>query len=481
MAAVIGGNAGTMVVGLGTGILAARALGPDGRGQFLATQTWGGLLGVLCTLGVTQAMVVDRGEDRALFGPVLAQIVLAGAVAGLLFTAIAEAGVQPWLAVLGVVGAACHTAGTVAASNATALAQRRGRMVGEFQAVRLLPGLACLATFAALAVTGTDDVALWLVTLGLTSLVPAALYLWRGLAGRWRPPGPRAVRLLPERGFARRALGAYGSVVTVQVLYRLDTVLVAAVLAPAQVAFYGVALALANTCVALTQASGMLTFSQLRAVAGTPRRRAQLVRRSVSRCLVLSVAIVVPMAVAAPLAIRLAYGDEYLPAEQAARVLLLAAIPQSLDFLLTHVLLSIANARALLRVQIPMAVLTAVLLATAVSLTDSLPVIAAVSVLTYTVSAVALHRTAMRQLGTPPPPTPTAAPTPAPAPMAPAVASPASASAPAGGLDRSAGPPVPFVPTQPRPAERAGPGTPGEPAAGAGAGDLGQPTIPTGA
>ncbi|MCM3925755.1 hypothetical protein ND748_29295, partial [Frankia sp. AiPs1] len=76
--AVLAGNAATLVLGTATGALAARTLGPTGRGELLTLQTWAGMLAMVLSLGVSQALVTDDGDDDGLLGPLLAH---AGAVA----------------------------------------------------------------------------------------------------------------------------------------------------------------------------------------------------------------------------------------------------------------------------------------------------------------------------------------------------------------------------------------------------------------
>lgn len=67
-AAITGGtNGGIAILGLVTGTLAARMLGPTGRGELAAIQTWAVFLGALATLGLSEAVVLfcARGPERA--------------------------------------------------------------------------------------------------------------------------------------------------------------------------------------------------------------------------------------------------------------------------------------------------------------------------------------------------------------------------------------------------------------------------------
>ncbi|MCL9798123.1 hypothetical protein MXD58_028205, partial [Frankia sp. AgKG'84/4] len=218
-----------------------------------------------------------------------------------------------------------------------------------------------------------------------------------GLAGcpaRARRRG--RVRLLPRRGFVRLALGAYGTVVGAQIIYRLDMLLVASFREAADVAFYGVAVAFATAVGTICQATGMVVFSRLRTIVD-PRARARTVRRAVFATVAIATAIATPVALLAPLGIRIVYGDQFATATTTTRLLVLAAIPQAVDYLLIHVLLGYRCARSVLAVQVPVALATVLGLAFALRL-GALPAVAAVSGATYTASAAALYVACSRLL-----------------------------------------------------------------------------------
>src|ERR1700735_5590684 len=57
MIVTIGGNAVSSMFWLASGLLAARLLGPSGRGELAAIQTWGSSLSIFAMLGMPQALV----------------------------------------------------------------------------------------------------------------------------------------------------------------------------------------------------------------------------------------------------------------------------------------------------------------------------------------------------------------------------------------------------------------------------------------
>src|SRR5579872_5586463 len=63
MVVTIGGNAVSSMFWLASGLLAARLLGPSGRGELAAIQTWGTSLSIFAMLGMPQALVYFAARD----------------------------------------------------------------------------------------------------------------------------------------------------------------------------------------------------------------------------------------------------------------------------------------------------------------------------------------------------------------------------------------------------------------------------------
>jgi O-antigen/teichoic acid export membrane protein len=101
----------------------------------------------------------------------------------------------------------------------------------------------------------------------------------------------------------------------------------------------------------------------------------------------------------APTAIRIVYGSAFGSAADATRVLVLAAIPLSVDYLLVHALLSLSAARSVFWVQLFAGVLTIGFLA-AIIPSGNLVSVALVSLAVYSISATLLYVVAMRRTKT---------------------------------------------------------------------------------
>lgn len=392
--AVSGGNVVGLVLGLASGAIAARVLGPTLRGELVVVQTWAGMAGVVLTLGVTQAAVTYPGSDDDLPRPLLLQSAGALGIGAVMFVALAASGAEDWMNLFGVLGGAALTAGMLMSSNSAGLAQRHGRMAGAFQRVRLLPQVLGVLAIIVLWRMGVQDSNTWLLALGLATLLPSSIMLVSVLGGlkSFRMTRP----WLPSRLLVERAWSAFLLVVGSSVVYRIDGLFVAVWLPTEKVALYAVAVAAAGVCATIGQAVGMLVFSQLRGVTSGDHQRT-IIRRGTVRALLAASLVAIPLLLIAPHAIQLVYGNDFTPATGAARLLVVGSIPLAADYLLVHALLSIGAGRRALHVQLLAGFLTVSLLAAAVP-TGKLTLVACVSVGVYTVSALLLYFAAMRRM-----------------------------------------------------------------------------------
>ena len=395
--AVGGGNVAGLTMGLVSGAIASRVLGPTLRGELVVVQTWAGTAAVVLTLGVTQAVVTYPGSDNDLPRPLLLQSVVALAFGFGLFVLLALSGTQAWMNSAGILGGATLTAGMLMSSNSAGLAQRHGRMTGSFQRVRLIPqviGALAIIWLWRAGIRGTNT---WLLSLGLAILLPSCIMMLSLLGG------PQALRMshrwLPPRLLVRRARNAFLLVVGSSVIYRIDGLFVAMWMPSEKVALYAVAVAAGGACATIGQAVGMVVFSQLRGITEQDHQRA-VIRAATARALLATSAVAIPLIAIAPRAIQFVYGTAFVPAAGATRLLVLASIPLAVDYLLVHALLSIKAGGPAFRVQILAGFLTVSLLAAALP-TGRLVLVALVSVGVYSVSALLLFAAAMRRTASP--------------------------------------------------------------------------------
>ncbi len=382
----LGGNLLLLLLNLGTGITAARFLGPDVRGQVAGTQTVMTVLAMLMSLGVPQGLVTWRGRLADVRRLLAGQLALAFAVGVVAALVLWWTGIHPWLDGWAVLGSGLWVLGSVAISVDSGLAQRQGAMRWRFQSVRVLPMVVLLLVMFGLVAGDRADSTAWLLASGVAlagSSVPPLL--WR----LWQPDeGDHRV----TDSFTRLAILAWSTAVAAQVIYRLDAVGVSLALPARQIGLYAVALAGAGACFAAGSAAGMTVFSRLR---HEPDRveQAKILRRGVRHAFLAAGALAVPTILLAPWLIRLVYGEAFVDAAAATRVLVAASGFWAVDFLLVNALLVLDGARAVLRIQVLTVILTAVLIVLALQQGDIVEV-AAVSLVVYPLSALLMWRRA---------------------------------------------------------------------------------------
>lgn len=395
--AVGGGNASTLVLGLVTGIITSRVLGPEVRGELVVIQTWAGMAGVLLTAGATQAVVVYKGSDEDLPRPLLLQAGAAFAFGLLLFILLGLSGAQPWINRVGIVGGAIMTAGMVAGSNSAGLAQRLGKMTREFQYARLAPQAFGVLAIVWLWRTRIDQANEWALALGLAVLLPSSVVMVSLLGGVRALAKPNS--WLPRKQFVRQSGIAFVAVTGSMIIYQIDGLMVAIWMSSEKVALYAVAASAAGACVAIGRTVGMLLFSELRGIAASSQQRIAIQRGTV-RTIVVTAALAIPLIAITPEAIRILYGNPFVPAASATRWLVLASIPLAADYLLVHALLMLGAGRAVFKVQVVAGLMTVLLLGVTIP-TGRLDLVALVSVGTYSISAAILFVAAMRRTESP--------------------------------------------------------------------------------
>lgn len=398
---VLSGNALLLLANLSSGVLTARALGPSGRGEFAATVSWCTAASVVLTLGVTQAVVVHRGEVNWLRRWLLIQVAVSAVLGATLVLVLQSAGAHSWLGVSGVVGGAVWCAGAVASSLSGGWLQRYGKMGRPFQYARLAPQAVLIASMSCLWAFGVANAAAWFAIAGGLSGLCAVLVLVRNLRCH-HDSVTVANRRGDRRGFVGLAAGALVVTVGAQVIYRLDALVVAVSFEAEQVGYYAVALGAGGVCYALGIAAGMLMFSQLPSMP-SPYDRRRLILHAVARAVAISGVACVPALLFTSQLIRLVYGAGFTPATMATRIILLASVILAADYVLVHAVLGLGAKRYLVLVQFIVGGLTIVLLLPAAS-TGDLAQVALVSLLVYPLSTamhlvVVVSKTRPRALG----------------------------------------------------------------------------------
>jgi enterobacterial common antigen flippase len=313
-------------MGLLTGALAARLLGPQGRGELAAIQNWPVFLSTLAGLGLADALVFfcSRSPERA--SRYIVTAVTTSLAVALPVVLIGYVALSPLLAAQspGVLQAARFyllIIPLVALGGLPAEALR-GLEIRTWNLLRPVPTLLWLGTLLAavfLDLRRPEPIAetYVLVTIGYVVLVWYVVH--RRVHGRYRALRPAVTPML--RFGVPSMLGSIPQGLNL----RLDQLLMVSLVPSTQLGLYAAAFAWSNVLNPVLMGISLTLFprvAQIQSPAQQATMMAQLVRIGVLLAL-LSGAVAW---LVTPFAVRLLFGARFLPSVSAARVLVVAAV-----------------------------------------------------------------------------------------------------------------------------------------------------------
>lgn len=318
-------SVGIQACNLVTGVVIARELGVEGRGELTAILLGPSILAVVGALGVSDALTyfTARREDR--LGALVGTATSLTLAQSLVLVAIGFA-VEPLI--LHRYGTdALHTAWLMLAFIPLSLGTLHlaGIVNGQqrLRSYQLLRGLVIAATLVAIAafasggdLTVRQAVYAYLLANAATLLVAIAL-----LAGRRgaRPQRDRAV----TRKVLRYGIRSHASNVSVLLNTRLDQLIVALALAPRSVGLYTVAVTMSAVVAQVGYSVAPVALPVVAGLEPGPQRN-ERARALVALTLAGSAAVAVPLIVFAGPLIELVYGEDFGDGATAARILLAA-------------------------------------------------------------------------------------------------------------------------------------------------------------
>jgi O-antigen/teichoic acid export membrane protein len=334
---VFGAQIVVTVLGVGTGVIIARTLGPHDRGLFQLLVLLPTTLSNFVKLGIPQANVYFMRRRGAGASDVASNSLWLAIALGGLLAVICWAG-RPWLMGHLLKGAPAVTLLPVLVLLPFVLVQtfflgvlQAEERFREYNFQQVAPTVLTLA--------GMVVALLWLRT-GLVgavvtqTVVVVAVTIW--LAVRVHRVAP--LRLAWNRPLARGML-TFGSKSYLQTLastlhFRIDQYMIAMLLDPTQVGYYAVAVNLTNLLLKIPDATGTVLFPRL---AGAPEPDAHAATSRVCRnTLFVTVAVGLVYALFGGLAIRLLYGHAYTDAVLPLRLMLPGIVMISLYLILTR-------------------------------------------------------------------------------------------------------------------------------------------------
>lgn len=331
----VAANAVSALVALATGTLVARLLGPAGRGELAAIQTWPTFIATIAMLGLPDALVYFSARDHKHAGRYLGSAVVLNLLASVPFLCAGYLA-MPYLL-------AAQTPAVVAAARwyllliplftvvAMPLHPLRGlNDMSVWNALRLAPNFGWLGVLLFAAVAGTANPE-WLAGGHLVMLVVlAAPVLW---IVRKRIKGSLAPVREDWSPMLRYGIPSAAGAVPQVLNLRLDQMLMAAFLPPAALGLYVVAVSWSAAAAPLLSALGIVLFPRV-ASEGAVEARARILAKAARLSGLLAASLSVLLLAATPVAIPLLFGAEFRSAIPVALVLIAAGVVSSLNQIL---------------------------------------------------------------------------------------------------------------------------------------------------
>lgn len=300
-----------------SGLIAARALGPSGRGEVAGIIAWMGFIPALALLGMNTALAVRVAERADQLGRACATAVVYTALVGVPVAAIAAIVVPD---VLGGLGAHAASVARWAVPSGVILAMLSEMMLAMtvarrryfiFNGCRILLPLIPLVVVASFALCGAlSPTVVVVATVGASAASLAWLIVsmpWRG--ARFDPGAFRA----DLRFGAVSAVSGWAGLAN----WRVDFLLLSAFASASQLGYYGVANNVMLPVLTIPTAAATVLVPRVAALferESATREQTSLIAQVAKRYVALSVAGGILLAVLAPLAIPFLFGTSFRPA-----------------------------------------------------------------------------------------------------------------------------------------------------------------------
>ena len=314
-----------LAAAVGLNVLTARALGPAGRGAY-ALPAIDASLASTFLLGLQTAtafFMLHRGAAGALTRPALRTAVAFATLGALVATTIAWLNGHPWAAIPALLYLPCSAASSIASGYW--IGRDRMKTCGLQSVAATVTTLACVALALTFDRTPGAAIVGWLVGQGTVATVALA-FVTRDV----RSSGAR----VGTREFARYAARAGGLNMVTLLSYRIDVFVVAA-LAPLDVlGLYTVAVAGAESTLAVTYAVNAASAPRI----GTSDRptAAAFAARCTRNTFFGATVVALAIALAAPLAVHVLFGARFAAMIPALRMLLVGVVALSSGGVITN-------------------------------------------------------------------------------------------------------------------------------------------------
>jgi O-antigen/teichoic acid export membrane protein len=312
-------SVGIYALGLVTGPIIAHALGPTGRGELAAVVVPSAVLVWILAFGMPLAAsfhLGDRSESEVLWTATAFGIVV-GAPLALVLWFVGPAYLSEHSPTTILWARVFIAALPLSVGIQAALEVLRRRSAGPaWNAWRAAPFAVTAVSLVVLALTGRLTLASAFAVSFAGSVTPALLLASRLWASRPPRPSWATFRLMFPYAWRTATASSANSLTA-----RLDQVVLAGAVAPAQLGLYAVAVTASSASNPLTAGISLALFGNLREDAEAGRRSARF-RRSVIATALVSCTTAVVLGALAPLLLRVAFGSGFAAATTPLRILL---------------------------------------------------------------------------------------------------------------------------------------------------------------
>lgn len=322
-----GSNSLNIAFGIATGVLVARLMGPEGRGELAEVLYWAGLIASLgiCALPAAVTNRIARGDatDQTSVSALLLAFLLAGGsvIVGIFFVLLFA---SENLAALTALYVALFVPVNFAGLVMLGIDHGHQRFV-RYNILRLMPQGIYLLGAVALWVAGSLTLSGLLMALWLGSTLVALIRL----SASWRDLGLTPSNL-EIRSLACKGLSYHTNALAGIAFQNADRLILIVLFTHVDLGFYAVALTLSAAGLGIVStATATVLFPKLSGAKAPEVQRAQA-RNALGATFLLSLGINGAMALAAPLILPLLFGPTFAPAVPLAIVLCLAQVPASM-------------------------------------------------------------------------------------------------------------------------------------------------------
>lgn len=324
-------------INFGTGVITARALGPDGRGAQAAMQMWPQIFAIAFTLGLPTALLYNLRRYPERSSQLFSAALVMGTGMGILATLVGLVFIPLWLTDYS--PEVVHFAQWLMLASPLILLVNAFysvlRVRGEFMAFNTLRCLLPLCTLLILTSLWSLDrlTPFYAASAYVVPFIP--LFLW-ALLHLWRRYWPRlrdirgSFRLLTLYGVRSYGVDLLGQIVAGQ----LDRILVVGLLNPAAMGLYVVAVSLARMIDVFPSAVAQVALPK-----GASRPVEEIVAiigRGFRVSTTISVVAALVLASLGPLALRVVYGPEFSSAVPVFRILLAEVVLSGATWILAQ-------------------------------------------------------------------------------------------------------------------------------------------------